>query len=258
MLEADLLDFKQIFNNLNIKIDVIIHLISTVSPQYSMEDEALGYQNDLIGTLGVLSVARENKIQIFFFSSGGTVYGNQECLLLHEELLPSPLNHYGIIKLAIEQMLLMNNKIYDTRHLILRIANPYGTKITKLNVGIIPIFYEKIKNQEEILIYGDGNNTRDFIHIDDLLDILEIMLYRKNHLHSVYNIGTGIGHTINEVLEILMKKLDSKPKILNVPERKIDVKSNILDVQRIKSEFEFKPKVNLYSGICKFLESYKN
>ena len=258
LLEADLLEFKQVFNNLKVKIDAIIHLISTVSPQSSMENEELGYQNDLIGTLGVLSVARENKIKIFFFSSGGTVYGNQECLLLHEELLPSPLNHYGIIKLAIEQMLLMNNKVYNTKHLILRIANPYGTKIANLNVGIIPIFYEKIKNQEEILIYGDGNNVRDFIHIDDLLDILEIMLYRENHLHSVYNIGTGVGHTTNEVLEILIKKLNSKPKILNVSERKIDVKSNILDVQRIKSEFGFKAKVNLYRGICKFLETYKN
>ena len=65
LLEADLLEFKQVFNNLKVKIDAIIHLISTVSPQSSMENEELGYQNDLIGTLGVLSVARENKIKIF-------------------------------------------------------------------------------------------------------------------------------------------------------------------------------------------------
>ena len=183
----DIQKFNSYFKKKCKKIDVIVHLISSISPASSMSDVISGYENDLLQSLKIINEIRDKNIKMIFFSSGGTVYGDKTGLIT-EEMTPKPLNHYGIIKHTLENILLMNNKVYGTNHIILRVSNPYGyNQLSKLNVGIIPIFAQKILKNEKILIYGDGEIVRDFIFIEDLVTMFELLINKFSTNYSIYN-----------------------------------------------------------------------
>lgn len=127
LIEGDYLsenNFDRILENQ----DVIVHLISTVSPASSMQNISNSYKDDVVKTLELLELAKNKGIKrMVFISSGGTVYGNSpNSDLLHEDMESYPLNHYGIMKYTIEKILLMYNQLYNMENVILRVANPYG------------------------------------------------------------------------------------------------------------------------------------
>ncbi|MDR3596097.1 NAD-dependent epimerase/dehydratase family protein [Clostridium sp.] len=239
--------------------DVIIHLISSVNPAKSMIEPSKCYNNDLVKTIELLDVARKNNInKVVFISSGGTVYGNYEANSYSEEMPNNPINHYGIMKLAIEKIMLMYNQLYNMNNVILRVSNPYGKgQNPNNNLGAISVFTQKILNGNTIQIYGDGEIVRDYIYIDDVVNAIEKAINYKVHndVMPIFNVGSGIGTTLNQLLRYISSILDKEYKVEYVKSRGIDVHRSVLNMEKSKSELEVEIKHSIKEGIASYIAS---
>ncbi len=232
-------------------VDEVIHLVSTILPSSGMEGITKQANDHIIPTLALLEDMRRcGTKKIVFISSGGTVYGEKEVPLSEDRSLTDPICHYGILKLLIEKYLYLYYIQYGLDYRVIRLSNPYGADAkTTRKQGVIPIFIQKILNKEELTIWGDGTIVRDYIYIEDAITgILKIAEYEGTE--KLFNLGTSIGYTINEVLWLIKSEL-------NVPDypvtyqsyRLCDVQENILDITRLKSALDWSPSITLKEGI---------
>lgn len=239
--------------------DVIIHLVSSVNPAKSMIEPSKCYNNDLVKTIELLDAARKNNInKVVFISSGGTVYGNYEANSYSEDMPTNPINHYGIMKLAIEKIMLMYNQLFNMNNVILRVSNPYGKgQNPNNNLGAISVFTQKILNGNIIEIYGDGEIVRDYIYIDDVVNAIEKAISYKvnNDVIPIFNVGSGIGTTLNQLLGYISSMLDKEYKVEYVKSRGIDVNRSVLNMEKSTSELGVEIKHSIKEGIASYISS---
>lgn len=243
------------FNDKNLasgveSMDVVIHAISTINPGNSNTSYMKGYTDDFIQSIKLAKLSQKDNFKLIFLSSGGTVYGKQESMPISEDTLPLPVNHYGNLKLCVENTYRTFNIQTGTNIKIARIANPYGPGQDYLKgVGFIDAALKKALNNEKISIFGDGSVVRDYIYIDDVCEMLEqIILYTGNV--EVFNIGTGIGTSQKEIISIIQKLL-SDISVEYLPARAVDVPKVVLDNSRISKLYHGK-FLDIESGIYKY------
>ncbi|MEK3789515.1 NAD-dependent epimerase/dehydratase family protein [Paenibacillus massiliensis] len=234
--------------------DTIIQLISSVTPSSSMENVLEPYSKDVIKTLELIEAAKEVGIKkIIFLSSGGTVYGEVNADLLNEMMPCSPLNHYGNMKLTIEKILLMYNKLFNMNNIILRVANPYGAgQSPDKKIGAISIFMHRILNNEPISIYGEGQIVRDYIEISDVCEaIITSLKYEppRNDSDPIFNVGTGRGLSLLEIIRLIEMVTGTDAIVKFYSERSYDVKRNVLDPRKAQEKLGFYSKVAAEKGI---------
>ncbi|WP_040952374.1 NAD-dependent epimerase/dehydratase family protein [Gorillibacterium massiliense] len=241
--------------------DIVIHLISSVFPSSSMDAGIEPYHQDITKMLELLDACRKAQLKrVIFLSSGGTVYGNSYERPIRETDLTDPINHYGILKLTLEKILLMYNQLYGMENLILRIANPYGkNQNPEKLIGAISVFLHRILHDEPITLFGGGQTIRDYIEISDVCNAIELALSYNYQTHTipVFNIGTGTGTSVIQVIEELELLLRKKAVIRHVPERAIDVKYNVLDGSKSKTHLSFQAKVQVSDGIAQLVHYFK-
>jgi UDP-glucose 4-epimerase len=232
--------------------DTIIHLACPTVPATSEKYIDIDINTNILGSVKMMNTAAQKKCAKFiFFSSGGTVYGDQGESPISENTTPRPQNLHGTMKLTIENYLRTFNSLHDLNYLIIRPSNPYGWKIKRSkNQGIIDVFINKIKNNEELTIWGDGNIIRDYIHINDLVECV-YGLIEKNINNETINIGTGIGTSINELINIIQDTAKKKLKINYENDRGFDLKYNVLNIEKAKKLINWQPKISLEDGIAK-------
>ena len=215
--------------------DTIIYLVSTVTPQRSMQDPQSAYVNDIPRLLRVLEGCVKHGVKrVILASSGGTIYGNSS-VANNENQNTSPINHYGISKLACEKILQMHNLLYGMENVILRIANPYGPgQKVQSGVGAVTAFTNSISADEPIVIYGDGENVRDFVAIKYVAESFYDAAQWKysQAISPIFNIGSGCGISLNRVIEIISTAMNKLPKIEYRPSRLFDVRCNYLDISK--------------------------
>jgi UDP-glucose 4-epimerase len=231
-------------------IDYVFHFISLTTPGSSMDDPLIDVETNVKGSIVLLDkCAKAGVKRIIFPSSGGAIYGNQDKEKYSEIDQVNPISPYAISKLTIEKYLEYYKVHHGLDYLVLRYSNPYGPgQNIAGSQGIIPIFLNLIKQEKPINVFGDGNNIRDYIYIDDLIDIT-LKIYNKKNNYSIYNIGSGSIATINNVLDII-KEVVRKDCIINyLPDRDIDVKRVVLDLKRISNEIPNKKFIDLHEGI---------
>jgi UDP-glucose 4-epimerase len=239
--------------------DVVIHLISTTLPKSSNENPAYDVQTNLLSTLSLLDIMIEAKIKkIIFVSSGGTVYGRPHTIPITEEHVTNPLVSYGITKLAIEKYLLLYKELHGLQPIILRVSNPFGHRqaITKQQ-GAVSIFIDKALKGETIEIWGDGSVTRDFIHIDDLARAFVLAVEYEGE-KNLFNIGSGRGTTLNELVDTLENILGTPIKRRYVESRNFDAPLSVLDIALASRELGWKPDTSLGNGIRRTLTALQN
>ncbi len=237
-------------------IDYVFHFVSFTTPGSSMSDPLIDIDTNLRGTINLLEECVKAKVKkIIYPSSGGAIYGDQKKKKYSEEDALCPISPYAISKMAIEKYLEYYRIAKGLDYLIARISNPYGPHQNVIgNQGIIPIFLNLIKNNQPISIFGDGQNIRDYIFVDDAIDNLVNLSFRSKNKYRVYNIGSGEGVSINELIETIKKITRKRIKTNRLSQRKADVRSIVLDVARIQEELGFGPKITLEQGIKKTWE----
>ena len=236
-------------------MDYVVHALSTVNPGNSNEKYLQGYERDFIQTTKLCKMITDQKIRMIFLSSGGTVYGNQEIQPIVEDALPRPINHYGNVKLCIENTIRTFNYQAHTKILIARISNPYGPgQDFNKGVGFIDAAIKKTIRGEKIEIWGDGNNVRDYIYIDDVCRMLISLFYYQGD-YDTFNISSNTGTSQRDVIRML-EEMQLAPQVEYLPARSVDAKKIILNNERIMS-IHAVPLVPVEQGIRKYYQWLK-
>ncbi|MBS5800267.1 MAG: NAD-dependent epimerase/dehydratase family protein [Clostridiales bacterium] len=236
------------------EIDVVFHLISTTVPGIAEQNKVFDITSNVGGTLKFLDAIIASQVsKLIFISSGGTVYGEATSDTVSELHETNPICSYGIHKLTIEKYLYYYHVKYGLDYQIIRLSNPYGKgQDGKKGQGIIPIFANHLKEKEPIQVFGDGNIVRDYIHINDVVNALvKFVSYKGNE--RIFNLGTGRGTSILEIIETLQVCSGIEATIEFIPNRSIDVKRNVLDITKIRKEIDWNPEISLEEGIKDYL-----
>lgn len=241
-IEADFVSFNgycQIFSEY--KIDTVYHLISTTTPLNSTDNSIKELVENVIPTVHLLDAMTEAGVQnLIFASSGGTVYG-EGINVLHSTADPrNPICSYGIQKSTIEQYLALYNRFHGLRCITARVSNPYGVCTNKQRTqGVIPIFINKLFDNESITVYG--NARRDYIYIDDVINAL-ILIGKYKGSKTVFNVGTGKSYATSDIIEIIESRANKKfSDILYKDIRKCDVMENLLNISDTTKELGWSP-----------------
>lgn len=232
-------------------VDIVIHLISTTNVSSGTENIECEINENVIPTIRLLEKMKNlNVKRMIFLSSGGTIYGESAEYPISEKNVPVPICPYGVQKLTIEAYLRLYNQLYQMQNLILRVANPYGVGQAEGRLqGIIPIYLKCFIEQTPVQVYGDGQNIRDYIYMEDLMRAVDYAVgYRGSE--DVFNIGSGEGHSITDIIRLIEEETGlSCPAVKYLPDRKVDVRINILDSALFQQETGWKAHTDLNSGI---------
>lgn len=237
-------------------VDVVCHLAAIVNIPLSIENPLLTEDVNVKGTLNLLEACVKHNVRRFVYVSTCAVYGEARYLPIDEEHPTNPLSPYGASKLAAEHYCNVFNRIYGLQTVCLRFFNVYGSRQPSGPYGgVITTFLESLKKGEPLVIYGDGNQTRDFLYVADAAKACMLALHRKNCSGKMFNIGTGTRASINELAQILIKLMDiPKAKVIHADERKGDIRESYADISRAKKELGFEWDYSISEGLKKMVE----
>jgi UDP-glucose 4-epimerase len=226
----------------------VIHLASSTTPGSSATDPSLELDN-LTLTLRLLELMRsQQETHLIFFSSGGTIYGNPHQLPVTEDTPIAPLSNHGAGKVS-QEAFCQTFRAQGHAVSILRPSNAYGSGQTlRHGFGLVRTMLECIRSGTPLEIWGDGENIRDFIFIDDIVEA-SMHLINLPQDSGTYNLGSGVGYSINQVRGIVEEITDTELKVSCRPARDIDVRAVVLDIARIQRELAWTPKIDLYEGV---------
>jgi UDP-glucose 4-epimerase len=231
-------------------MDAVFHLVSTTFPKNSNENPIYDVESNLVGSLRLLdSMVRKGVMRIVFISSGGTVYGVPEYLPIDEKHPTNPRVSYGITKLAIEKYLQLYSDLHGIRPVILRVSNPFGSKQRLESAqGAATAFLRKALNDEQVEIWGDGTVTRDYLHVGDVAEgFIKALEYEG--VRSVFNIGSGVGTSVNQLLAIIEKVVERPIRRVHLPARLFDIPTSILNNELARKELSWIPTISIEEGI---------
>ena len=214
--------------------EIIYHALSTVNPGNSNEKYMMGYGRDFIQTIKLFDMLKEQNAKLIFLSSGGTVYGVQEEQPIKESASARPINHYGNVKLCIENTLRVFDIQAKSKMMIARISNPYGPgQDHNKGVGFIDAVIRKTLAGEPVEVWGDGEIIRDYIYIEDVCKMLGNLAEYEGE-ETVFNVSSATGTSQNEIINIV-KEIDDRVSCVYKPGRSVDVRKIILDNSKIMS-----------------------
>lgn len=234
---------------------VVFHLISTTLPKSSNDNPAYDVESNVIGTVRLLGLCREQGVaKIVFMSSGGTVYGVPRGLPIDEEHPTFPISSYGIQKLTIEKYLHLAERIHGLDYCILRGANVYGPR-QRLDIaqGVVAVFLDRALKGKPIEIWGDGSVVRDYLYVEDLARAL-VKAATYEGEPRIFNVGSGIGTSLNELLSTMRTVTRAKLDVHYSAGRSVDVPANVLGCSRARRHLGWQPEVPLAEGIRRTYE----
>lgn len=233
-------------------IDTVIHLVSTTLPKGSNDDPVYDVQSNLVGSLQILNLMVKGGVsKLIFVSSGGTVYGPPQRLPIDETHPTDPQVSYGITKLAIEKYISLYRRMHGLSTCVLRLSNPYGERQrVETAQGAVAVFLHRALRGEPIEIWGDGSVTRDYVYVRDVADaFIAAVRYRGDG--AVFNIGSGRGTSLNELLAIMEATLGRPIERRYLPGRPFDVKANVLDGTLAARELGWTARTSIEDGIAR-------
>jgi UDP-glucose 4-epimerase len=225
--------------------------------RYSIEDPLHDAQINILGLLNVLNCCIKTQVKkIIFISSGGAMYGDAKAIPTPESTYPEPLSPYGLAKFVGEEYVKLYARLYGLKYSILRYANVYGPRQNpKGEAGVVAIFIDRILQNKQPIIYGDGNQTRDYVYVMDLVEANLLSLTKGNN--QAFNIGTGKQTSVNELLKILLQVMNKQTKPIFEQKRQGEVEKGALDCTAAKKILEWDAKHTLQQGLQKTVEGFK-
>lgn len=232
--------------------DAVFHLFSTTVPQTSNDDPAHDVETNVMGTLRLLDQAKQAGVKkVILASSGGTVYGIPQEIPINESHPTNPTCSYGITKLTIEKYLHLYWTLYGLDYCVLRISNAYGERQRPTTTqGVIPVFLKRALHDDELIVWGDGSVMRDYIFVTDISQAFVQTLTFSGEM-KVFNIGSGQGHSLRDVIQIIERVTGRTMKVKYTEGRSFDVPISVLDISRAKNYLHWTPTISLFEGIAR-------
>ena len=228
--------------------DGIFHQAALTSVQESFLEPQKYVDVNVNGSRNIIKIAVKENIKVVYASSS-SIYGNQTNFSIKENTNKNPINPYGYSKLEMENLFKtdLNSEINSIG---LRYFNVYGIGQNKNYAGVITKFLSNINKNKPLVIFGDGTQKRDFIHVDDIVEA-NIMAMKSNIKNAIFNVGTGISTTINNLAELMIKISNFHRGIIHLPPADGDVKFSQADTDLIFSTLKWSSKIDLNTGINK-------
>jgi len=228
--------------------DAVIHLAAQTMVPYSIAHPNEDADINLIGLINVLEAARLNGVKSVVFSSSAAVYGNSINLPLKENETLVPTSFYGITKMTTEHYLRVYHELYGINTTVLRFANVYGERQgIGGEGGVVCIFSQKISENQSIDVFGDGEQTRDFVYVKDIAKAICSAIEHKGF--GIYNVSTNTEVSVNELIGAFEKVSGKKIQVNYLPARAGDIYRSVLSNKALKTEFKIDAFTSLEEGL---------
>jgi len=232
-------------------VDAVFHLAAIVSVPLSIEKPLLVNDVNLRGTLNLLKASLKSDVKRFIYASSCAVYGEVDRLPIDERCPTNSISPYAVSKLAAEYYCKVFHENYGLNTLSLRYFNVYGPRQAKNPYsGVITQFINRLKQGKPPIVYGDGEQTRDFVHVKDIIEANMLALSYQRSAGDVINVGTGKSTTINELANLLIEffgQAHLKP-VYRAP-REGDIRNSYADIGKAEKTLGYKPKITAKEGI---------
>jgi|TARA_Y100000034_G_scaffold96790_1_gene117954 UDP-glucose 4-epimerase len=246
-------DLKNLFKKE--KFDYVFHLAAKIDLRYSLKNPKEDAETNIIGSLNLIENCIKYKIKRFIFSSSAAVYSPKSKTPFTEKSLVDPSSPYGLSKLTVENYLKIMNCFYGLNFVSLRYSNVYGPRQKSYGeAGVISIFFSNILKGKILKIFGDGNQTRDFIYVKDIAK--SNIFAMEKELSGIYNISTNSEISINKLVEIIKKITKSNLDVKYCKEVSNEIKNCSLSNTKIMKK-GWHPKINLEKGLLKTRDYFK-
>jgi UDP-glucose 4-epimerase len=251
LISDDILDYSKLVTSMK-NHDIVIHLAAQISVPASIKNPKLTFDVNVNGTQNVLNACLQNNITKIIAASTAAVYQNTSTkIILDETSHVEPQSPYGESKLEMENKIIDFASIPNIDATILRFFNVFGIGQSLEYAGVITKFKENLQNNSPLIIFGDGDATRDFVHVDDVVDA--IILAISNSKNILYNIASGTSTSISDLAKIMISISQKDIKVLHKPKNPGDIKFSSANISLAKEILKFTPKISLKSGLEQFM-----
>jgi len=249
--DLDLL--KKTFEN----VDYVFHEAAIPSVPRSIKDPLKSNHTNVNGTLNVLVAARDSGVEKVVYASSSSVYGDTPVLPKKEDMKPSPLSPYAVSKLVGEYYCQVFTKVYGLSAVSLRYFNVYGPRQDPLSeyAAVIPRFISRVLNGESPIVFGDGNQTRDFTFVRDVVNAN--ILAMKSNVSGVFNIAGGKRISINELAQLVMRIIGKDLDVVYNDPQPGDIMHSLADISKAKEQLGYEPRFDLTKGLEETLKWFQ-
>ncbi len=233
--------------------DTVFHLAASVGNKRSIDLPLEDATTNVIGTLNVLEACREHGVRKMVFSSSAGTYGELKTIPIREDHPAEPDSPYGAGKLGAEKMCLAYAKVHGLETVCLRYFNVFGPGQRFDAYGnVIPIFVYKLLRGEGITIFGDGEQTRDFVHVRDVVQA-NLRAALAPGVWGAFNVGSGTRVTVNHLVTLIGQAMGEAPDVTYADPRPGDVRDSLADISAARAAFGFDPKVNFDEALAEYV-----
>ncbi|MDD5021344.1 MAG: NAD-dependent epimerase/dehydratase family protein [Endomicrobiaceae bacterium] len=238
------------------KFDIVIHHAAQLDVRKSVEDPLFDADVNIKGSLNILEACKNTKVKkIIFASSGGTMYGECPNEAPAETVTANPLSPYGVAKNSVENYIKSYSSIYGLKYTVLRYANVYGPRQDPHGeAGVVAIFIGKMLKNQEVLIFGNGKQMRDYVFVSDVVSANLQALTKGNN--EIFNIGTQTAFSVNQLAKEISNIIGYKLKPKYMAKRSGELFKNFLNISKAKKTLSWKPQVSIQTGLKKTVEYF--
>jgi len=251
LIEGDVRDATAVADAIR-GCDVVFHLAASVGNKRSIDRPIEDAEINVIGTLRVLEAARAAHVRKVVVSSSAGIFGELKRIPIREDHPVEPDSPYGSTKLCEEKLALVYAKLYDLEAICLRYFNVYGLNQRFDAYGnAIPIFVFQMLRGETLTIHGDGEQTRDFVNVRDVV-LANLRAAESTGVSGAYNIGSGSRITINRLVDLISEVAEMRPIVRHGPPRPADVRHSLADISAAREAFGFQPTIGMRDGLADY------
>lgn len=250
IVEGDIRDRDRVIRQAG-GVDGIFHLAALVSVQESISHPEQSFDVNVLGSVNVLAAARHAGVKRVVLAGSAAVYGDNPDLPLRESAPEKPMSPYGFDKLSAERACAMYCELYGLQVVVLRYFNVFGPRQNASSPysGVISVFVDRIRNGEPIVIYGDGRQTRDFVHVHDVARANHLAMLREHGGFRALNIASGTATSVGKLADAIMRVAGRKVSVRYDAPRPMDIRRSLADAGAATREIGFTAEVSLERGL---------
>src|ERR1051325_2559676 len=233
--------------------EIVFHLAASVGNVRSIEQPIDDSEVNLLGTIRVLEAARHAGVRKLICSSSAAIFGELRHLPISEDHPTEPDSPYGVSKLAEEKMCLAYSRLYELEAVGLRYFNVYGVNQRYDAYGnVIPIFTHRVLRREPLIVYGDGEQTRDFVNVADVARA-NLLAARSSGVSGAFHVGSGASINVNQLVAMMLDASEISVPVRYVEPRKGEVRDSRADISAAREALGYEPMVQIEQGLAEYM-----